>query len=198
MNKDPLSIVISLIFNLNLLEENKEYNINEIKQIPSIENHWITIKKYLKMFRLIQEYCPKLDLEDSKITIFHSQIYRKLSPKEKTIVYLFINNALTSEGSINLPEYHRHNIEETINYLVNKDENERFYLSKSGLDIIKSITRRLNDLLYNQKEINEVFTRPTTISEPNIYYLKENDTQSEAILSKKPFNRTNNKQTIMK
>ena len=40
IKRDPLSITISLIYNLNLLEENKEYNINEIKGLTDLKNEY--------------------------------------------------------------------------------------------------------------------------------------------------------------
>ena len=43
MKKDPLNIIMSLIFNLNLLEENEIYNINEFKLLKNLEHHWLTI-----------------------------------------------------------------------------------------------------------------------------------------------------------
>ena len=37
MKKDPLSIMNSMILNLNLLEPHQEYNINELKFIKNLD-----------------------------------------------------------------------------------------------------------------------------------------------------------------
>ncbi len=158
IKKDPLSIAISLIYNLNLLEEEKYYNIHELKFITNLENHWITIQKYLQMFNLIQKYCPKIELKGSKMRITKSEIYRRLNDKEKLILYLFNNQAIDIEHAINLPiDFDISSISESIDYLFKKIENDKYYITKSGLEIYRYLKKDLSDLIYNNKEIDDIF-----------------------------------------
>lgn len=160
MNKDPLSIILSLIYNLNLLEENREFNINELKSLPQMERHWITIKKYLKIIQLIQKYCPQIELKDSKFEIKKSQIYQRFSKKEQLLLFLFNNQALDEENAIDIPDrLDNPSIRESLGYLFHKTVNDKYYLSKSGIEGYKSINSDLNDLIYNNKNINEVFPK---------------------------------------
>jgi len=160
IKRDPLSISISLIYNLNLLEEDEEYNINELKFITDLENHWITIQKYLKIFNLIQKYCPKIELDGSKLRIIKSEIYRRLTEKEKLILYLFNNRALNSDNTIKLPETIDISlISESINYLFKKTDDNKFYLTKTGLEFYKYYKKDLSDLIYNNKDIDEIFEK---------------------------------------
>lgn len=162
MKKDPLNIITSLIFNLNLLEENRTYNINEFKFLRNLEYHWITIKKYLKMISLIQEYSPEIQIiDDSKLKIKKSKIYKNLTEKEKTIIYLFNNQAFDQNSAVFLPDdFEISKISKSIGYLFNKTESNKYYLTKSSLDLYKSIKQSLSDLIFNEKEINQVFFRP--------------------------------------
>jgi len=158
IKKDPLTIAISLIYNLNLLEEEKDYNIHELKFITTLENHWITIQKYLQMFNLIQRYCPKIELNGSKLRIIKSEIYRRLSNKEKFILHLYNNQAKDSEHAVNLSiDFDISSISNSIGYLYKKTEDNKFYLTKSGLEMYRYLKKDLSDLIYNNKEIDEVF-----------------------------------------
>ncbi len=158
IKKDPLSITISLVYNLNLLEENKEYNINELKFITNLDNHWVTIQKYLNIFNIIQKYCPKIKLEDSKLRITKSKVYRKLTEKEKLILFLFNNQALDQDSAVNLPEnFERSNISQSINYLFKKTNKDKYYLTKSGLELYRYFKKDLSDLIYNNKDIDDIF-----------------------------------------
>ena len=158
IKKDPLSIAISLVYNLNLLEEEKDYNINELKFITTIENHWITIQKYLTMFNIIQRYCPKIELKGSKLRITKSEIYRRLNDKEKLVLYLYNNQAIDLEHAVNLPiDFNISFISNSIGYLYKKTEDNKLYLTKSGLEIYRYLKKDLSDLIYNNKEIDEIF-----------------------------------------
>ncbi len=167
MKKDPLNIITSLIFNLNLLEENRTYNINEFKYLRNLEYHWITVKKYLKIISLIQEYSPEIQIiDDSKLKIKKSKIYKNLTEKEKIIIYLFNIQAFDQNSAIFLPDdFEISKISKSIGYLFNKTENNKYYLTKSGLDLYKSIKQSLSDLIFNEKEINQVFFRPILSTE---------------------------------
>jgi len=166
IKKDPLSISISLIYNLNLLEENKEYNINELKFITNLENHWITIQKYLNIFNLIQKYCPKIELDGSKLRIIESKIYKRLTEKEKLILYLFNNQALNSDSAIILPEKtDLSDISESIDYLFKKTNDNKFYLTKSSLEFYRYFKKDLSDLIYNNRDIDEIFEKTEESSE---------------------------------
>lgn len=158
MKRDPLNIALSLIYNLNLIEENRELNINNFKSLRDIANHWNTIKKYLKIFQLVQKYCPDFEISDSKIKVVYSEIYNRLSVKEKLILYLMNNDAFSEESAVQIGE----NINEpdilgSIGYLYERTENGKYYLRKSGIDKYKLIEQNLSDLIYNEKEIDEVF-----------------------------------------
>lgn len=112
----------------------------------------------MNIFDLIQKYCPKIELDGSKLRIIKSEIYRRLSEKEKLILYLFNNQALTPECAKKLPE----NIDislisESIGYLFKKTNDNNFYLTKSGLEFYRYFKKDLSDLIYNDKQISEVF-----------------------------------------
>ena len=172
IKKDPLSIVISLIYNLNLLEENREYNINELKFITGLDNHWITIKKYLKIFKLIQNYCPQIELKGSKLRIINSKIYKRLGEKEKFILYLFNNHAISPDNAIEIPkEFDLSIISESINYLFKKTEENKFYLTESGLELYKYFKKDISDLIYNHKEIDEIFGERKKVS----FFIKDDE-----------------------
>ena len=51
-------------------------------------------------------------------------------------------------------------IEESLNYLFKKTQNSRFYLTESGINKYRLIEQNLSDLIYNEKEINEIFGKP--------------------------------------
>jgi len=158
MKRDPLNIALSLIYNLNLIEENRELNINNFKSLRDIANHWNTIKKYLKIFQLVQKYCPDFEISDSKIKVVYSEIYNRLSVKEKLILYLMNNNAFSEESAVQIGEnFNETDILDSIDYLYQRTENEKYYLRKSGIDKYKLIEQNLSDLIYNEKEIDEVF-----------------------------------------
>jgi len=160
MNKDPLSIIISLIYNLNLLEESREFNINELKSLPQMDRHWITIKKYLKIIQLIQKYCPQIELKDSKFVIKKSQVYQRFNKKEQLLLFLFNNQALDEENAIDIPDrLDNPSIRDSLGFLFHKTVNGKYYLSKSGIEGYKSINSDLNDLIYNNKNTNEVFPK---------------------------------------
>ena len=156
IKKDPLSIAISLIYNLNLLEEEKDYNIHKLKFITTLENHWITIQKYLTMFNLIQRYCPKIELNGSKLRIIKSEIYRRLNDKEKFILHLYNNQAKDPEHAISI-NFDISSISNSIGYLYKKTEDNKLYLTESGLEIYRYLKKDLSDLIYNNKEIDEIF-----------------------------------------
>ena len=153
-----MSIAISLTFKLNLLEENKEYNINEFKFLKDVDQHWVTIQKYITIFNLIQKYCPKIELKDSKLKILHSKLYNYLTEKEKFIIHLFNNKAIDSSNTIPLnKDFDYSEISNSIGYLYKKTEENRFYLTKSGIDVYKSIKHSVSELIHNQKEFSEIF-----------------------------------------
>lgn len=133
-------------------------SINALRSLPKMERHWITIKKYLKIIQLIQKYSPQIELEDSKFKITKSKIYKRFNIKEQLILFLFNNHALNKEHSIDIPsKYKNREIRESIGYLFNKNENDTYYLSNSGIDVFKSISSDLTDLIYNNKEIGNIF-----------------------------------------
>lgn len=158
MKRDPLNIALSLIYNLNLIEENRELNINNFKSLRDIANHWNTIKKYLKIFQLVQKYCPDFEISDSKIKVVYSEIYNRLSVKEKLILYLMNNDAFSEESAVRIGEnFNETDILDSIDYLYQRTENEKYYLRKSGIDKYKLIEQSLSDLIFNEKEIDDVF-----------------------------------------
>ncbi|MGV9171911.1 MAG: hypothetical protein ACOC44_09220 [Promethearchaeia archaeon] len=160
MNNDPLNITLSLIHNLNLLEEKKEFSINTLRSLPKMDRHWMTIKKYLKIIQLIQKYCPKIELNDSKFRIKQSKIYGRFNGKERLIIYLFNEQALKKEEAVNIPDnFKNESIKESIGYLFHKTENGKYYLDKSALDDYRSINEDLTDLMFNNKEIEELFPK---------------------------------------
>ncbi len=156
IKKDPLTIAISLIYNLNLLEEDKDYNIHELKFITALENHWITIQKYLQMFNLIQRYSPKIEFNGSKLRVTKSEIYRRLNNKEKFILHLYNNQAKDLEHAISI-NFDISSISNSIGYLFKKTEDNKYYLRKSGLEMYRYLKKDLSNLIYNNKEIDEIF-----------------------------------------
>lgn len=160
MKNDPLNIAISLIFSLNLLEENEEYNINEIKGLSSISQHWITIQKYLNIVTLIQKYSPEIEYYGSKLKLINSKIYGGLSTKQKFILYLYNNHALTAETAIVMKETLTDSIiSDSIGYLYEKTEMDKYFLTKSGINIYRSIKHNISNIISNKKEIHDVFGR---------------------------------------
>lgn len=158
IKQDPLNISISLMFSLNLLEENRDYNINEIKSLSHLTHHWITIQKYLKIFNTIQKYCPKFELNGSKLKILESKIYQRLSEKEKFILYLYNNQAFDDKSAIHIDhDFNTIKISETIGYLYEKTDDNKFYLKKSGLNKYNLIKQNLIELIYSEKDLDEVF-----------------------------------------
>ncbi len=160
IKQDPINIAISLIFNLNLLEENKEYNINEVKSLKNLGHHWITIKKYLKICNLINKYCPKFELYGSRFRITNSKIYQRLSEKEKFILFLFNNQAFDEDSAMDFSvSLNKSGLDDSIDYLYKKTESNKFYLTKSGINKYKLIEQNLTELIYNEKKIDEVFEK---------------------------------------
>lgn len=157
MDNDPLSITLSLIISTNLLEDNKSYNINEIKSLPNIERHWKTIKKYYKIFHLVQKYCPNINMIDSKIRVIKSEIYSRLNLKEKAVLFLFNKKALNEESATILPDRFKEKINDSLDYIFKKTRNNNYYLTNVGIDIYKSIYQDFSDLIFNNKDINEVY-----------------------------------------
>ncbi len=86
-----------MIMNLNLLEPDQEYNINELKFIKDLDMHWITIKKYLKIISLIQDYAPLIDIKNSKFTVINSDIFNHLNEKEKCVITLLNRKSMNQE-----------------------------------------------------------------------------------------------------
>ena len=155
MKRDPLNIALSLIYNLNLVEENRELSINNFKSLRDLTNHWNTIKKYMKIFQLVQKYCPDFEINDSKIKVLYSEIYNRFSMKEKLILYLMNNDAFSEESAVQIGEnISEHGIFSSIGYLYERTENGKYYLRKSGIDKYKLIEQSLSDLIYNEKEID--------------------------------------------
>ncbi len=157
MKKDPLTIMNSMVLNLNLLEPNQEYNINELKFIKDLEMHWNTIKKYLKIISLIQGYAPSIEIKDSKFTIINSDIYNHLNDKEKCVITLFNRKAIDQDSAIYIPLDYGELINDSIGYLFEKTSDNTFYLNEVGLDLYKSIKQDILDLIYEEKSIDEVF-----------------------------------------
>ncbi len=158
MKKDPLSIATSLVFNLNLLRESTEYNINEIKSLRNLENHWKTIKKYIKMFQIIKEYCPEIELNNSNLTIRKSKLYQRLDPVERFILYLFNNEAIDPESAVNCPkEFKIEEINESKGYLYKQTGKNKFFLTKSGKNIFRLIKQNLSEIIFQQKSFNDLF-----------------------------------------
>ncbi len=158
MKQDPLNITISLIFSLNLLEENVEYNINEIKSLSEISQHWVTVQKYLNIIKLIQKYSPEIEFYGSKLKILDSKIYKKLSMKQKLIIYLHNNRALTEDTAVKIGEiFDIIDISESIDHLYKKAENNKYFLTKSGLNIYRLFKHNISELISNKKEIEEIF-----------------------------------------
>ncbi|TXT59802.1 MAG: hypothetical protein BAJALOKI2v1_170056 [Promethearchaeota archaeon] len=186
MNRDPLSIILSLIYSLNVLQDDKEYNINELKSLPKMDRHWITIKKYLKIIQIIQKFSPEIKLEDSKFEIKNSKIYERFNEKEKLILYLFNNEALREDQAIKLPDsLFNINIQEYSGYLFHKVEENKYYLSKAGMDLYKSINRDLTDLIYNNKDVNDFLPKEELIEEKSFLLKSSEDSADFEIPSSK-------------
>ena len=175
MKKDPLSIVISLLFNLNLLHENQKYNINHFKALSHLDLHWVTIKKYLKIISLIKKYSPNIEIfDDSKLDIVASKIYQSLTKKERFILYLRNNQALDLENGISIPrDFNTQEIVESVGFLFEKTQDNLYYLNSAGLEVFSSIKHDLSDLIFNEKEIDEVFFINDTQRSSRLLTLKE-------------------------
>ncbi|MBD3212946.1 MAG: hypothetical protein GF311_10090 [Candidatus Lokiarchaeota archaeon] len=158
MKKDPLSIATSLVFNLNLLREGIEYNINEIKSLRNLENHWNTIQKYIKMLNIVKKFSPEFELKDSKIIIRHSELYRRLDQVERFILHLSNIDAEEPESAIELPEeFDIEKIEESEGYLYDRIGENKYYLRKSGKNIFRLIKENLSELIFQNKSWDDIF-----------------------------------------
>jgi len=158
MKRDPLDMTISLLLNLNLLEPNEEYNINELKTLRNLDFHWNTILKYLKIFNLIKKYSPNFGLNDSKLTLNETIVSNRLNEKERLVIYLFNKNAINKENAIEIPKSLLfEGINESRNIIFGMSSSEKYYLTDIGLDIYRSIKQSLVDLIINEKPIKEIF-----------------------------------------
>lgn len=157
MKKDPLSIMNSMVLNLNLLEPNQEYNINELKFMKDLEMHWNTIKKYLKIISLIQGYAPSIVIRDSKFTIINSDIYNHLNDKEKCVITLFNRKAIDQDSAIDIVLDNIETIDDSIGYIFEKTSDNKYYLNEVGLDLYKSIKQDILDIIYEEKNLDELF-----------------------------------------
>lgn len=159
MKRDPLDLTISLLFNINLLEKDETYNISELKNLRNLDFHWNTISKYLKMFKIIQDYCPKFEILDSKLHIINTKLYDRLNNKERFILYLFNRGAISRDKAIEIStKFPRSKeIQQSIGLLYEKIDSGKYYLNKAGLDIYRSIKQNLADLIFNEKKIDEIF-----------------------------------------
>jgi len=158
VKKDPLSIASSLLLNLNLLREGVEYNINEIKSLRNIENHWKTIQKYLKMCKMIKDYFPVIEMHNSKLIIKYSELYRRLDQSERFILYLYNNDARDSESAVSIPEgFQIEELSAREDYLYKRTGENKFYLTKSGIGIFRLIKENLTELIFQEKSFDELF-----------------------------------------
>ncbi|MHA1650389.1 MAG: hypothetical protein ACTSYB_09350, partial [Candidatus Helarchaeota archaeon] len=158
MKKDPLGIIISLIYNLNLLEEGATYNINQLQSLKNFKLHWVTIHKYLKIITLIQKYAPNIKLKNSKVSIIYSPIYQHLTLKEKFIIHLFNKRAFDPKTAVIIPPKFRcQEIYDSVGYLYQKTRYGKYYLNEAGIEVFNSIKISLSNLIFNEKEINEIF-----------------------------------------
>ncbi len=165
MKKDPLSIINTMVLNLNLLEPSQLYNINELKFLKDLDLHWITIKKYIHIISLIQNYAPLIEIKDSKFTIINSDIYNRLNGKEKCILWLFNRRAINEDSAVELSPIYEKILENSIGYLFERTDDNKFYLNEVGRDIYKSIKQDILSLIYEEKSINEVFYEKRDIFE---------------------------------
>ncbi|MFO8020803.1 MAG: hypothetical protein R6U96_19425 [Promethearchaeia archaeon] len=166
MKKDPLGIATSLVYHLNLLRENVEYNINELKNLRNIENHWKTIQKYLKMFKIIKKYCPQIELNESKLTIKESELYKRLNPKERLILYLFNEGAKNADTAVEIPnEFQTEELGESEGYLYKRTEENKFHLTRSGLNIYRLIKQNWSKVIYQKESFNDIFPYEASFEE---------------------------------
>ncbi|KKM66357.1 hypothetical protein LCGC14_1481980 [marine sediment metagenome] len=157
MKKDPLSIINTMVLNLNLLEPSQQYNINELKFLKDLNLHWVTIKKYINIISLIQKYAPKIDIKDSKFNIIYSDIYNRLNDKEKCILWLYNRRAIDQDSAVELGQRFEKIIDNSIGYLFERTYDNKFYLNEVGKNIYNSIKQDILSLIYEDKSINEIF-----------------------------------------
>lgn len=165
MKKDPLSIINTMVLNLNLLEPSQHYNINELKFLKGLDLHWLTIKKYMHIISLIQNYAPLIEIKDSKFKIINSDIYNRLNDKEKCILSLNNRKAINEDSAVEIPPRHEKVIENSIGYLFERTDDNKFYLNEVGRDIYKSIKQDILSLIYEEKSISETFYEKKDIIE---------------------------------
>ncbi len=72
----------------------------------------------------------------------------------------FNKKALNEKNAIDIPERFALNgdIKKSVDILFQKTEKNKYFLTKSGINIYQSIHEDLTDLIYNEKKINEIFS----------------------------------------
>lgn len=144
MKKNPMEIMISIVHNLNLLMEHKEYNINEFKENCNLNLHWQTIKRYLKIISIVKRSSPQVILNDSKFQILFSKFYKSFSDKERFVIYLHQSNAINEDNAVEISEdFNVSSIEDSIGNLYNR-VGDRFYLTEMGIELFDAINSQIS------------------------------------------------------
>jgi hypothetical protein len=176
MRKNPLEIILSLVHNLNLLKENKEYNINEFKELCKLDIHWRTIKRYLKIISIIQNYSPRIRIDDTRFHIRFSGFYNSLNEKERVVLYLYQKRALTLEDAVKIPKrYKKSLIEDSIGYLF-KEKNNKFYLTKIGVELYNATNSKVSERILKAEETTPLWESFFSLQESDKYITTFSDT----------------------
>ncbi|MBD3342556.1 MAG: hypothetical protein GF353_25880 [Candidatus Lokiarchaeota archaeon] len=124
------------------------------------------MRKYLKIFYLIKKYCPEFKLNESRIKIIKSKVQRRLDEKEKLILYLFHEGAKNESSAVAIDKYFNfEDIKSSTNYLYKRRNDKKYYLTESGLNIYRLILNNLTELIYTDKEIDDIFELDSKIKD---------------------------------
>lgn len=145
--------MLEIIEQLNRLGKHLIYDIEDIKGFSFVET-----KKMLKTIERIQKYCPKITVTETKFRITESEIYDRYNDKEKLILYLSSRNAEDKDSAVYIPpRFHSKSMKDSIGYLYKKTDEDKYYLTSSGKNILRLIKEALTSLIYEKKSIDEVF-----------------------------------------
>lgn len=146
-----MEIIISIVHNLNLLMENKEYNINEFKENCNLDLHWQTVKRYLKIISIVQKSSPQIILNDSNFQILFSKFYKSFSDKERFVIYLHQRDAINESNAAEVSEdFKVSSIEDSIGNLY-KCVGDRFYLTEMGMELFDAINSQISKRILKDK-----------------------------------------------
>ncbi len=146
MRRDPLSIVSILIQTLESLNENTDYNFNEVSNRSNL--HWETVKKYIFLIKHIQNLAPIIEIESNKFRLMKKVKDQSLNIQTKLLLSLFYSKAFHEETAINIVNQDKSLIKNLIDNEFIQETNNKFFLTDSGKRTAFRFYKKNRDSIY--------------------------------------------------